>query len=193
MMTDTRSIIASYEKQFNYYRSLGEKAIAQVSDEQLISHKSVEDNSIAVIVKHLWGNMRSRWTDFLNSDGEKEWRQRDDEFLLEDYSRKMMIERWDEGWDCLFSALSELDDSQLTQTIYIRNQGHSVQEAINRQLAHYSYHVGQIVVLAKQCAGENWKSLSIPRNQSAEFNKQKFEQDKHAEHYTDEWTKDDKS
>ncbi|NND94220.1 MAG: DUF1572 family protein [Flavobacteriales bacterium] len=186
-MADNRSVLSSYEKQFTYYRSLGDKSFSQIDDEALFSRSSTEDNSIAIIVKHLWGNMLSRWTDFLSSDGEKEWRKRDEEFISEFKNRDQVLMLWNEGWECLFGALSQLDDSMLSKDILIRNQKHSVLEAINRQLAHYAYHVGQIVLLAKANRGTSWESLSIPRNKSASFNKEKFSKGLSNSHYTDEW------
>jgi hypothetical protein len=191
MSSPARDIISGYEKQFVYYRSLGQKAMDQVRDEDLFHQRSIEENTISTMVKHLWGNMMSRWTDFLTSDGEKEWRKRDEEFDPSFSKREEVQHHWDEGWTCLLDALSGLDDSMLFNTIYIRNQGHTVQEAINRQLAHYAYHVGQIVLLAKQYKGEDWQSLSIARNASAAFNAAKFQEEKHKAHYTDEWTKDE--
>lgn len=185
-MSET-TIISGYLKQFEYYRSLGEKAMSQVNDEALHWRATTDDNSIAVIVKHLNGNMLSRWIDFLISDGEKEWRTRDDEFEVDQASSEVLIAWWNEGWDCLFSAISPLTDEQLSQIILIRNQEHSVQEAINRQLAHYAYHVGQIVLLAKMRAGKNWLALSIPKAGSEAYNADKFDRGKQGGHYTDEW------
>jgi Protein of unknown function (DUF1572) len=155
---------------FRYYKKLGEGAIAQVTDEQLFTALNPEMNSIAIIVKHLAGNMRSRWTDFLTSDGEKPDRNRDCEFVDPVASREALMKCWEEGWQCLFSALAPLTDTDLTRRITIRGEPHSVMQAINRQVAHYSYHVGQTVFLAKQLQSANWKSLSVPRNKSAEFN-----------------------
>ena len=131
-------VISGYLKQFEYYRSLGEKAMSQIKEEGLHWRPSINDNSIAVIVKHLKGNMLSRWTDFLTSDGEKEWRARDDEFEIDQPTREMLIIWWNEGWDCLFNAIRPLTDEQLTQIVLIRNQEHTIQEAINRQLALYA-------------------------------------------------------
>jgi len=182
-------IIDSYIKQLEYYRSLGEKAIAQVSDEGLIWRNSANDNSIAVIVKHLCGNMRSRWTDFLTSDGEKEWRARDEEFECEVADREQVMLWYTTGWDCVLDALRPLTDAQLDDTIYIRNQAHTVREAINRQLAHYAYHVGQVVLVAKMRSGEDWEALSIAKGASVSFNNSKMEAGKTDGHYTDEWVK----
>jgi len=141
-----------------------------LSDEHLSWQFNSESNSIATIVKHLAGNMLSRWTDFLTTDGEKEWRRRDDEFENDIQSRDEMIKTWNQGWDCLFSTLDELDNNDLSKEITIRQQSHSVMDAINRQLTHYAYHVGQIVYIGKMIRNESWTSLSIPRGKSNEFN-----------------------
>lgn len=177
------------KKQFEYYKLLGEKTFEQLNEEQLFLQYNPESNSIATIVKHLHGNMMSRWTDFLNSDGEKEWRKRDAEFENDIKSKSDMLKIWNEGWDCLFSAINPLTDEDLSKTVYIRNQGHTVEEAIIRQLAHYPYHVGQIVYIGKMIVDAGWKSLSIPRNQSSQYNSDKFAQPKHKAHFTDEFLK----
>jgi len=143
----------------------------QVTDAQLFAILDDEANSIAIIVKHMTGNMRSRWTDFLTTDGEKPDRNRDSEFIDPPATRDALMAEWEHGWSCVFQALEPLSDSDLGRTITIRAEAHSVMQAINRQLAHYPYHVGQIVLLAKHYAGGEWKSLSVPRNQSAEFNR----------------------
>jgi hypothetical protein len=141
------SHLSSAQKQFEYYKLLGEKTFAQLTDEQLFWQYNPESNSIAMIVKHLWGNMLSRWTDFLTTDGEKESRNREAEFENDTTTREEMIRQWDAGWKCLFDALDALTEADLEKTVYIRNMGHTVMEAINRQLAHYPYHVGQIVFI----------------------------------------------
>jgi uncharacterized damage-inducible protein DinB len=156
---------------FHYYKKLAEGAIAQVPDEQLFATLDEEMNSIAIIVKHIAGNARSRWTDFLTSDGEKPDRNRDTEFEDAPQTREELMKLWQEGWQCLFNALDPLSDSDLTRTVIIRGESHSVMQAINRQIAHYAYHCGQIVFLAKHLQHSNWKSLSVPRGKSAEFNK----------------------
>ena len=156
---------------FRYYKNLAERAMAQVSDEQLLTVLDGEANSIAVIVKHMAGNMRSRWTDFLTTDGEKPDRNRDTEFAEPPATREAMLTLWEEGWQWLFSALEPLYEPDLQRTVTIRGEAHSVMQAINRQLAHYSYHCGQIVLLAKHLGHAQWKSLSVPRKQSAEFNR----------------------
>jgi hypothetical protein len=149
-------------------KSLGEKAMAQVTDEQLNLQLDPESNSIAVIVKHLSGNMLSRWTEFLTSDGEKPWRQRDQEFEAPDpLDREQVMALWERGWNCLFAALAGLRPEDLARRVPIRGEELSVVEAINRQVSHYAYHVGQLVFLAKHLAGPRWTSLSIPRGRSA--------------------------
>ncbi len=181
--------LASVRKQFEYYKQISERAFAQLTDEQLFWQYNAESNSIATIVKHLWGNMLSRWTDFLTTDGEKEWRQREAEFENDLQSREELLAKWNEGWACLFHALDQVNGANLDSIIYIRNQGHTVMEAINRQLAHYPYHVGQIVFIGKMVKDTEWASLSIPRGGSQAFNAAKFETPKERAHYTDEFLK----
>lgn len=176
----------SVRKQFLYYKSLGDKTFAQVADESLFWKYNEESNSIAIIVKHLHGNMLSRWTDFLTSDGEKEWRNRDSEFADDIKTKAELLTKWEAGWDCLFGAINPLTDQDLDRVIYIRNMGHTVAEAINRQLAHYAYHVGQIVFLGKMIQDEKWTSLSIPKGKSQNYNKEKFAKPKRKEHFTDD-------
>ncbi|TDN40303.1 DUF1572 domain-containing protein [Hymenobacter sp. UV11] len=178
--------LASARKQFAYYKLLGDQTFAQVADEQLFWQPNPACNSMASIVKHLWGNMLSRWTDFLASDGEKPWRAREAEFDNDLTTRAAVLAQWEAGWQCLFAALDELAEADLGRTIYIRNQGHTVLEAINRQLAHYPYHVGQLVLLGKLLQGEAWQSLSIPRGDSVAYNAEKFARPPHQEHFTDE-------
>ncbi|HEY1987030.1 MAG TPA: DUF1572 domain-containing protein [Terracidiphilus sp.] len=155
---------------FLYYKKLGERAMEQVSDEQLFAVLDEEANSIAIVVKHMTGNMRSRWTDFLGSDGEKPTRNRDAEFVDPPATRAALMSQWEDGWSCVLGALQSLTEADLARTVTIRGEPHSVMQAINRQLAHYPYHVGQIVFLAKHFACDCWQSLSVPRNKSAEFN-----------------------
>ena len=162
--------LASVRQQFAHQRSLGERTFAQLSDEQLFWQPNPESNSIAIIVKHMRGNMRSRWTDFLTTDGEKEWRDRETEFTDATLSREELLAQWHEGWELVFLALAELNEDNFSTTVYIRAQPHTVLEAINRQLTHYAYHVGQIVFIGKMLADDNWRSLSIPRGGSAAFN-----------------------
>ncbi len=151
---------------FRYYKKLGERAMAQCPDAALFMTLDAESNSIAIVVKHMAGNMRSRWTDFLTTDGEKPDRNRDTEFEAPPATRAELMEMWERGWKLLFRALELLSDADLDLTITIRT------EPINRQIAHYSYHVGQIVYLARHFAGEKWQSLTIPKKKSGEFNRQ---------------------
>ncbi|GAB3235404.1 DUF1572 domain-containing protein [Hymenobacter seoulensis] len=183
----TTDYLTSVRKQFEYYKLLGDNTFRQLPDEALFWQVNPESNSIATIVKHLWGNMLSRWTDFLTTDGEKEWRQREAEFDNDLQSRADMLAKWEEGWQCLFAALDSLTPANWDQLVYIRNQGHSVTEAINRQLAHYPYHVGQIVFIGKMVQAGAWQSLSIPRGNSAAFNADKFAQPPHKAHFTDDY------
>jgi hypothetical protein len=155
---------------FRYYKKLAESAIDQVSDEQLFTTLDEEMNSIAVIMKHMAGNMRSRWTDFLTTDGEKPDRNRDNEFVEPPATREALMQLWNEGWSAMFTALEPLTDADLNRTVTIRGEAHSVMQAMNRQIAHYPYHCGQIVFLAKHLQHSNWRSLSVPRGQSAQFN-----------------------
>ena len=185
------SYLSSIQRQFLYYKSLGEKAIAQVEDENLTWQYNEECNSIAIIVKHLHGNMISRWTDFLTTDGEKETRNRDGEFVNDIGSREGIMNLWEESWACLMQAIENLKDEDLEKIIYIRNEGHTVMEAINRQLAHYPYHVGQIVFIAKMCTA-NFISLSIPRNTSSSYNDKKFSEEKATRHFTEEFLNEEK-
>lgn len=166
--------LTSIRKEFVRYKALGEKAMAQVPEEGLHWQFNEASNSMATIVKHLWGNMLSRWTDFLTTDGEKEWRNREAEFASDNAGKEEILARWEEGWACLLGAIDQLAEEDLNTIVYIRAEPHSVVEALNRQLAHYASHVGQLVYLARMVAGDEWKSLSIPRGQSAEFNKKMF-------------------
>ena len=178
--------LSSSIKQFEYYKELGEKTFLQLPEEKLFWKYNEESNSIATIVKHLHGNMMSRWTHFLTTDGEKEWRIRDEEFENDLTTREDLVARWNEGWNCLLDAINSLTDDDLNTVIYIRNMGHSVTEAINRQLAHYPYHVGQIVFLGKMIANEEWKSLSIPKGNSKDYNAEKFSKPQRRTHFTDD-------
>ena len=181
--------LESAKKQFEYYKLLGEKTFNQLSEEQLFWQFNEESNSIGTIVKHLWGNMLSRWTEFLTTDGEKESRQRDEEFENDLHNREELLSKWNEGWMCLFNAINALKENDLTREIFIRNQGHTVVEAINRQLAHYAYHVGQIVFIGKMLCNERWESLSVPKGNSKNYNIDKFSQPKHTRHFTEEYLK----
>lgn len=179
-------IIENSSNLFKYYKDLGERTFDQLSERELFLEPGKDSNSISIIVKHLHGNMMSRWTDFLNSDGEKEWRKRDEEFEDDINSKEEMIKLWNEGWERLFSTLSSLSDDNLGDIVYIRNEGHTVQDAINRQLGHYAYHVGQIVFIGKLNKEDDWKSLSIPKNQSNQYNASKYKKEKALKHFTEE-------
>jgi hypothetical protein len=163
-------LIKDLVDEYTRYRSIGEKAIQQVSDEALNSVPGADNNSIATIVRHISGNLRSRFTDFLTSDGEKPWRDRDSEFKGTHYDRREVDHMWAEGWGVLESELSQLSDDQLQQHIYIRGQAWTIHDALCRSLAHVSYHVGQIVLLARILNDGNWKWISIPKGQSREYN-----------------------
>ncbi len=164
-----KDYLESVEKQFAQYKSLGEKAMAQVPEEKLYWQYNPETNSIAVIVKHLSGNMLSRFTDFLTSDGEKEWRDRDGEFENESIGGAALFSIWNTGWDRLFQTLHTLSGEDLSKSVFIRSEEHTVMEAINRQLTHYASHVGQIIYISKMIADSQWKTLTIPKNRSREF------------------------
>ncbi|WP_367771163.1 DUF1572 family protein [Flavobacterium sp. WC2421] len=184
-METNQLYLESVKKQMHYYKTIGEKAINQLEPEQLFITSNDDSNSISTIVKHLSGNMLSRWTNFLTTDGEKEWRNRDLEFENEPQTKEEVLAIWNTGWDCFFKAIDSLLPEQLLQIIYIRNEGQTAMDAINRQLAHYPYHVGQIVFYAKQLKNTNWDSLSIPKNNSKEYNSEKFAQEKSIKHFTD--------
>jgi|SRR5680860_643753 len=173
------------KQQFKYYKELGERTFDQLDEEDLFRQYDDETNSIAIIVNHLWGNMMSRWTDFLNSDGEKEWRDRDLEFEPVIKNKEELMSRWNEGWLCVFNALKSITDENWDTTIYIRNQSHSILEAIQRQYGHYAYHIGQIVYIGKMIKGNSWNSLSIPKEKSADYNKSKFDKGKHGGHFSE--------
>jgi len=157
-------------KRFQYYKSLGDQTFTQLSEEQMFWKYNEESNSIAVIVKHITGNMLSRWTNFLTEDGEKDWRNRDEEFINVLMTKSEILESWEKGWDCLFGALDQINEENIHAAVYIRGEVHSVLDAILRQLAHYPYHIGQIIYIAKMVKNEDWNTLSIARNKSGEFN-----------------------
>ncbi|MDB4752487.1 DUF1572 domain-containing protein [Winogradskyella sp.] len=180
------SYLDSVKKQFEYYKSLGDKTFEQLSFEELKIQFTQDSNSISIIVKHLVGNMLSRWTNFLTEDGEKEWRQRDKEFI-DNYSNKEdLFNSWNKGWSCLFNTLNAINNNDLNHIVYIRNQGHTVTEALNRQMMHYAYHIGQIVYIGKLVKGKDWKSLSIPKGESKTYNQEKFAKDKGQRHFTED-------
>ena len=162
--------LESVIKRFKQYKSLGDKTLEQLEEEHLFWQYNDESNSIAIIVQHMWGNMLSRWTNFMTEDGEKEWRERDTEFEKVIKTKEELIIKWDAGWDCLFDALHSLKSEDLDKTIYIRKEPLNVGDAINRQYGHYSYHVGQIVYLGKMQLADKWVSLSIPKCDSKDYN-----------------------
>ncbi|MFH4969384.1 DUF1572 family protein [Gaetbulibacter sp. M240] len=181
-----RDYLSSVKKQFEYYKLVGEKTFAQLDDNALFWQYNAASNSIAIIVNHLWGNMLSRWTDFLTTDGEKSWRERDEEFEDRIKTRAQLLEKWEAGWSCLFEALESINETNFNTQIYIRNQEHTTPDAINRQLAHYAYHVGQIVYIGRMIKNEHWISLSIPKGASKSFNQKKFSKGKHGGHFSDD-------
>ena len=165
------SFLQHSTKRLHEYKRLAEKAMAQLDDETLLRNAPEADgNSIAVIVKHMRGNMLSRWTNFLTEDGEKPWRQREEEFVHETLNREGLLQLWEEGWQCVFKTLAMLGDEDLARTIYIRKEPLTAMDAIIRQLMHYAYHVGQIILICKQAKADSWQSLSIPRGGTAAFN-----------------------
>jgi hypothetical protein len=180
-----KNFLPGTKKLFQYYKSLGEKAIAQVSDEQINWRPNEASNSIALIVHHLTGNMLSRFTDFLTSDGEKSWRNREAEFEVGYQDKADMMKAWERGWNQLFTAIDGLTEADLDSIIYIRNEGQTVMDALQRQLAHYPHHVGQILYIAKILKGDQWQSLSIPKGGTAGYNQKKFGQEKTIGHFTD--------
>jgi Protein of unknown function (DUF1572) len=167
----TTSYIKDSLAVFRQCKRLAERAMEQITDEQLFTVLDPQSNSIAIIVKHMVGNMKSRWTDFLTTDGEKPNRNRDGEFIDPVTTRGDLLAAWEDGWNYVFNAIEPLTDADLGRTVTIRGEAHSVMQAINRQIAHYSQHAGQILLLAKHFAGDRWQSLSVPRNRSAEFNR----------------------
>ena len=177
-----RDQIESMTAEYRRYKQLGEGAFAQLGNGELCQAASADDNSVAALVWHVAGNLKSRFTDFQTSDGEKPWRNRDEEFDARRVSREALLEKWEAGWGVLLAALSALDDADLGRTIAIRGQALRVDEALHRSLAHTTYHCGQIVLLAKNARGAGWRSLSIPRGQSSAFNRNPVGQlpDEHA-------------
>lgn len=167
----TTSYIEDSLSLFRYYKNLVEQALAQLTDEQLFVAPDKESNSIAVIIKHMAGNMQSRWPEFLTTDGEKPGRNRDAEFEDPPGTRETLLALWEDGWRCVFNAIEPLTDADLSRTVTIRGEPHSVMQCINRQLAHYPYHCGQILFFAKHLRSSDWKCLSVPRGKSSEFNR----------------------
>lgn len=185
-MSHITNYLNSINQQFEYYKSVGDKTFNQLDEPDLFFQANADSNSIAIIVNHLWGNMLSRWTNFLTEDGEKTWRKRDLEFEDVIKTKEELIKKWEAGWACLFEALRSINEDNFNQKIFIRNQAHSITEAINRQLPHYAYHIGQIAFIGKSVKSNDWKSLTIPKGKSAEFNKAKFKKGKHDGHFSDD-------
>lgn len=184
--------LESSKKQFAYYKYLGDRSFEQLSPEQLFVAPNNQSNSIAIIVNHLHGNMLSRWTDFLTTDGEKETRKRDQEFEAIIKDAPEMFSKWEQGWKVLFDALDQVNEQNIDTIVNIRNQGHSIVEAVQRQLCHYAYHVGQIVFYAKILKADNtFAILSIPKGGSSAYNKDKFAAPKSKIHFTDEYLNTD--
>ncbi len=179
------SYISSVERQLLYYRKLAEETISQLTYSQICWRADEEANSIAIIMNHMAGNMRSRFLDFLCSDGEKSWRDRDAEFEPQDVPLSQLLDMWNDAWDCVISTLKKITISDLERIVYIRNEGHTVVEAVNRQVAHYAYHVGQIVFIGRMLKGLSWQCLSIPRGRSTDYNDDKFSRDNGIRHFTD--------
>jgi hypothetical protein len=166
------AFLQSALKRVAYYKELGDKTFAQLNEAEFHFIPNKENNSIAVVIQHMAGNMLSRWTNFLTSDGEKDWRNRDTEFEEQPLTKQQLIDLWEKGWNCFLDALRQLNGEDLLKTIYIRSEAILVVDAVNRQLAHYPYHVGQIVYIGKILKDQNWQSLSIPKGNSAEYNQQ---------------------
>ena len=179
------SYIPSVIKQFEYNKSLGDKTFKQLTTEQLFFTCNEESNSIATLVKHISRNMRSRWTNFLTEDGEKSWRNRDEEFINTYTTKEEVLLDWEKGWNCLFENLHTITPENSNTIVYVRNEGHTIAEAINRQLCHYSYHIGQMVMIGKMVQNTNWKTLSIARNASKSYNEEKFSKNKSKKHFID--------
>jgi hypothetical protein len=185
-MKPTQTFLSSAIAQLRYYQQLGEQTLAQIPEDQFSFKINEGSNSINVLIQHLSGNMLSRWTDFLNSDGEKAERKRDQEFEDTIQTKEQRKQIWDKGWNRLFSTLAELKEQDLEKIVFIRNQGHTVTECINRQLCHYSYHIGQLVLMGKIICGNQWKPLSIPKGGSDQFNTEHFSKKKERKHFLDD-------
>jgi hypothetical protein len=185
MQTVEQNFLESAIKFFKYYKKLGEGAMNQLTDDEVLQQPNEASNSIALIVHHISGNMLSRFTNFMTTDGEKPWRNREAEFDETYSNKKEMMEAWENGWACLFHALENLQPTDLSKIIYIRNEGQTVLEAIQRQLAHYPHHIGQILYQSKILKGQTFKSLSIPKGQSTLYNQAKFDKPQERTHSTD--------
>lgn len=177
MPTLGKEYLETVIRRVKYYKHLSEQAFDQLEEKDFHFRPSSESNSIAVIIQHMAGNMLSRWTDFLTSDGEKEWRQRDAEFEIHNYSKQQLMDLWKKGWSCFLNALQSLDEEDLMKTVFIRKEPLTVIDAINRQLAHYPHHIGQILYIGKMIRNENWKSLSIPKGHSENYTKNELIKD----------------
>ncbi|MBL7725719.1 MAG: DUF1572 family protein [Chitinophagaceae bacterium] len=169
-MSTGKEFLQTAVRRLKYYKDLGDKTFEQLNEWDFHYQPNDESNSIAVIIQHMAGNMLSRWTNFLTEDGEKEWRKRDEEFEIHTYTKQQLLELWEKGWTCFFDALESLKKKDLKKTVHIRKEPLTVIDAINRQLAHYPYHVGQIIFLAKIIKNKSWKNLSIPRGDSQQYN-----------------------
>ena len=185
-MMPNNTYLESVKKQMLYYKTIAEKAMDQLEEEQLFLALNENTNAISTIIQHISGNMLSRWTNFLTTDGEKEWRNRDAEFQVVIKTKEDLLSQWNKGWDCYFNAVNGLSLEQLSTIIYIRNEGQTAMDSINRQLAHYSYHIGQIVFYAKMLKQTEWTSLSIPKNNSNSYNADKFSKEKSIKNFTDD-------
>jgi hypothetical protein len=170
--------ITSIIKQFDYYKTAGDKTLQQLSFEEINWQSHNNSNSVSIIVKHMVGNMLSRWTNFLTEDGEKDWRQREQEFEATYTNKDQLIADWEKGWQCVYDAIKPLKNKDLERTVYIRNEKHTVADAIFRQLGHYSYHIGQLAYIGVSIKNNDWQSLSIPKGQSLQFNSEKFSKPK---------------
>ncbi len=177
--------LESADRQFRYYKNLADSCIAQLDEQDLFFQYNTESNSIAILMQHIAGNMLSRFTDFLTSDGEKAWRNRDEEFASQFSERDALLAYWEKGWNCLFETLGMLSEADLSKIVYIRNEGHTITEALNRQLCHYPYHIGQIIFIGKMLRNDQWQSLSIPRGGSVTYNREKFNAEKGIRHFTE--------
>jgi hypothetical protein len=169
-MSVAKDFLDTAIRRLRYYKELGDKAFDQLGDADFHYQPNAESNSIAIIIRHMAGNMLSRWTNFLEEDGEKEWRQRDDEFEVHTYTKQQLLEQWEKGWACFFAAIEPLGKKELKKIVYIRKESLTVIDAINRQLAHYPYHIGQIVYIGRIIKDKDWKNLSIPKGNSAQYN-----------------------
>lgn len=170
MNSPGKEYLSTMIRRVKYYKDLGDKTFEQLDDADMHYQPNEESNSIAVIIQHMAGNMLSRWTNFLTEDGEKEWRQREDEFAIHSYTKEQLLDIWGKGWKCYLDTLESLKEEDLLKTVYIRKEPLTVIDAINRQLAHYPYHIGQILYIGRIIKNHDWKNLSIPRGESLQYN-----------------------